>query len=438
MSLKFIPLACLMLTQPAIAITLEESIAYAIDNNPLIKQQYARYESFVRDRDAAESDFYPTVNLSGAVGYEDTQYNSGDFTDEQLIRKEIGIKVTQNIFNGYADVAEVDRLAFDAESERLGLLSDAENLALEVARIYLDLLKATQFIELTERNVEDHEGVLTNIKVRHAQGLSSTSDLAQISARVATAKSSLIVAQNNLLDKRIEYLTLVGVRPEALVEPKVDAQLLPGSEKESVSNAIQYNPEIRIAIADLNAASHEVTRESASFYPEVNLELHGNLNHDLGGNEGRDSDARIMLTMSYDIYSGGHTVSKKESAIWRKEEARTIRLRTEQQVSEGVRLAWNSWSMQQQQLGWLQKNVDAAKQAEIGYIEQFKLNRRGLLDVLQVKVELFTARKNYIETFYNQRFASYRLLNATGQLGYAMRLAYPEQWKTEVISNEQD
>ncbi len=436
MSIKFIPLACLMLTQPALAITLEESIAHAIDNNPLIKQQYAKYESFIRDRDAASSQYYPRINLHGGIGYEDTQYNSGEKIDEQLIRKEIGIKVTQNIFNGFADNAEVDRLAFDAESERLGLLSDAENLALDVARIYLDLLKAAQFIELTERNVEDHENVLGNIEVRQAQGLSSKSDLAQISARVATAKSSLIVAQNNLLDKRVEYLSLVGVRPDALVEPKVDTQLLPRSEKIAVSNAIKYNPEIRIAIADLSAASHEITRESASFYPEVNLELHGNYNYDLGGYEGRSSDARIMLTMSYDIYSGGHTVSKKESAIWRKEEARTIRLRTEQQVSEGVRLAWNSWSMQQQQLDWLQKNVDAAKQAEIGYIEQFKLNRRGLLDVLQVKVELFTARKSYIETFYNQRLASYRLLNATGQLGYAMRLAYPEQWETEVISNE--
>lgn len=438
MSFKFIPLACLLLTPPVFSVTLEESIAHAIDNNPLIKQQYAKYESFVRDMDAANSNYYPTINLHGGIGYEDTQYNSGQKIDEQLTRKELGIKVTQNLFNGFKDSSELDRLAFEAESERLGLLSDAENLALEVARVYLELLKAAQFIELTERNVEDHDKVLGDIEIREAQGLSSKSDLAQIRARVATSKSSLLVAQNNLMDKRVEYLRLVGVRAEGLVEPKVDAQLLPENEQVAVENAIKYNPEIRIAIADLEAASHEITRESGNFYPEINLELHANYNEDVGGFEGLDNDARIMLTFNYDIYSGGHTVSKKESAIWRKEEARSIRLRTEQQVTEGVRLAWNSWEMQLQQLDWLQQNVDAAKQAEGGYIEQFKLNRRSLLDVLDVKVELFLARKNYIETFYNQRLASYRLLNATGKLGYAMRLAYPEQWKTEVISNEQD
>jgi adhesin transport system outer membrane protein len=438
MSLKFLSLACLFLATPVLSTTLEQSIAHAIDNNPLIKQQYAKYESFVRDMDAAGSSYYPTVNLHGGIGFEDTQYKSGQKIDEQLTRKELGVKVTQNIFNGFEDVAEKDRLAFEAESERLGLLSDAENLALDVTRVYLDLLKAQQFIELTERNVDDHDQVLGDIEIRQAQGLSSKSDLAQIRSRVATSKSSLIAARNNLLDKRVEYLRLVGVRPEALVEPKVDETLLPESEQNAIIDAIKYNPEIRVAMADLDAANHEITRESSSFYPEVNLELHANYNDDMGGLEGRDSDARIMLTMSYDIFSGGHTVSKKESAIWRKEEARSIRLRTEQQVSEGVRLAWNSWEMQYQQLEWLQQNVDAAKQAESGYIEQFKLNRRSLLDVLDVKVELFLARKSYIETFYNQRLASYRLLNATGQLGYAMRLSYPEQWKTEVISNEQD
>jgi outer membrane protein, adhesin transport system len=438
MSLKFIPLACLFLASPVLSITLEESIAHAIDNNPLIKQQYARYESFVRDMDVANSRYYPTINLYGGIGYEDTQYNSGEKIDEQLTRKELGVKVTQNIFNGFKDISDKDRLAFEAESERLDLLSDAENLALDVTRVYLELLKAQQFIELTERNVNDHDQVLADIEVRHAQGLSSKSDLAQIQSRVATAKSSLIAAKNNLLDKRVEYLRLVGIKPEGLVEPKVDKVLLPDNEQQAVTHAIKYNPEIRVAMADLEAANHEITRESGNFYPEVNLELHANYNDDIGGNPGRDSDARLMLTMSYDIFSGGHTVSKKESAIWRKEEARSIRLRTEQEVSEGVRLAWNSWEMQHQQLAWLQKNVDAAKQAENGYIEQFKLNRRSLLDILDVKVELFLARKSYINTFYNQRLASYRLLNATGQLGYAMRVAYPEQWQNEVINNEQD
>lgn len=428
----------LVISQSLTAQTLEESIAQAIDNNPLIKQQYARFESFVRDRNAVASSYYPTVNLYGGIGYEDTQYNSGQLVDEQLTRKELGLKVTQNLFNGFATVYDVDRMSFEAESERLGLLSDAENLALDVSRVYLALLKAQQFILLTERNVADHEQVLSDIQIRQDQGLSSYSDLAQIQSRVATSKSSLLAAENNLLDTRVEFMRLVGTKPEKLIEPKVDQFLLPKNEDDAVAKAVKYNPEIRVALADLEAANFEINRESSDFYPEVNLEFHANYNDDIGGIEGKDNDMRVMLTFNYDLYSGGDTVAKKESAIWRKEEARSIRIRTELQVTEGVRLAWNAWSIQQQQLKWLRQNVDSAKKTEIGYQEQFKLNRRSLLDVLDAKVELFLARKNYIEVYYNQRLASYRLLNATGQLSYAMRVAYPEQWKQEVINNEQD
>jgi len=438
MRFKLVTAAFLLASQSLSAQTLEESIAQAIDNNPLIKQQYAKFESLVRDRDVASSEYYPTVNLHGGIGYEDTQYSSGSLVDEQLTRKELGLKVTQNLFNGFEDISEVDRTAFEAESERLALLSDAENLALDVARVYLNLLQAENIVELTERNVADYDDVLADIKVRESQGLSSRSDLAQINARVATAKSSLLTAKNNLWDMRVEFMRVVGSKPEDLIEPRVDNRLLPKSEKEAVDNSIKYNPEIRIALADLEAANYEINRTEGDFYPDVNLELHANYNDDIGGYEGKDNDMRVMLTFSYDIYNGGSTVSTKESAIWRKEEARAIRMRTEQEVTERVRLAWNAWSIQEQQLDWLQKNVDSAKEAELGYIEQFNLNRRSLLDVLDSKIELFTARKRYIETLYNQRLASYRLLNATGQLNYAMRVAYPEQWKEEVITNEED
>ncbi len=42
-----------------------------------------------------------------------------------------------------------------------------------------------------------------------------------------------------------------------------------------------------------------------------------------------DEDARIMLTMDYDLFNGFSTDSRVESSAWRVEEARAIRLRTE-------------------------------------------------------------------------------------------------------------
>jgi adhesin transport system outer membrane protein len=69
------------------------------------------------------------------------------------------------------------------------------------------------------------------------------------------------------------------------------------------------------------------------------------------------------------------------------------------------------------------------------------LGKRSLLDVLDSKVELFLARKNYINAMFDERKSSYRLINATGKLIAALRVDTPKAWqldedKSDHLKNE--
>jgi adhesin transport system outer membrane protein len=136
-----------------------------------------------------------------------------------------------------------------------------------------------------------------------------------------------------------------------------------------------------------------------------------------------------MLTMSYDLYSGGKTVAKTEAAAWRKEEAKAIRDDTYRQVVQGTTLAWNAHRFVTEQKDFYRQNVDYASQAQIGYMKQFVIGRRSLLDVLDSKIELFVARKNYLNASFEEQKASYRLINATGKLIEELRVDTPEAWQ---------
>ncbi|HAS6078928.1 TPA: agglutination protein, partial [Vibrio vulnificus] len=292
------------------AISLEESVAAAIDYSPEVLAQYSRYQSVIRDMDGAEGFYLPQVKLYGAIGYEETYYNSGrkiDDEDRGLTRSELGVKVSQLLFDGMKTTANVDRLSFEAESERLALFSDAENVALDVVKVYLEYLKAQTMLDLAERNVSEHEEIYQDILERTGKGLSSHSDLAQISARVATSKSSMIAAQNNLYDLETQFIRLVGKPARELVDPVFDLALLPPSREVAVQQAVDNHPEIRAAIQDIEAARKEIKREKSGYYPEIKLELQANKNENIGGAEGRDEDARIMLTLDYDLFNGGST-----------------------------------------------------------------------------------------------------------------------------------
>ncbi|WP_086774819.1 TolC family outer membrane protein [Vibrio coralliirubri] len=432
---KFLLSSCLLMSGLSQAASLEESVAFAIDYSPEILAQYSRYQSVVRDGDAASGLYMPQVNLYAAAGYEETRYNSGsklDTDDRGLTRTEIGVKVSQLLFDGFKTTSNVDRLTFEAEAERLTLISRAENVSLDVVRNYLDILKAETLLELSKRNVKEHQEIYQDIQDKKSKGLSSNSDLAQISARVATAQSSLIAAQNNLFDLQTQYLRLVGKPAVNLVYPRFDYALLPSSSQVALQQAVDNHPEIKASLLDIDAARKEMRREKGDYYPELKLELHANKNDNVSNPLGGvDEDARLMLTMDYDLFNGFSTDSRVESSAWRVEEARAIRLRTEREVREGTQLAWNAYKMLEQQKSLLQQNVDAAKIAELGYIQQFNVGRRSLLDVLDAKVEVFLARRNFISTEYDQTLAAYRVLNAMGMLTYALRIEHPEEWQGE-------
>ncbi|HHY0469678.1 TPA: TolC family outer membrane protein [Vibrio parahaemolyticus] len=427
-------LALLFMSSPSTSMTLEESVAQSLDSSPLLVSRYSRYQSMVKDQSAVSGAFLPQVNLYAAAGYEGTRYNNGNYIDSEdriLDRTELGVKVSQLLFDGFKTSSDVDRLSYEADAERLSLLSAAENVALETVKAYLDVLHATELVSLTEGNLREHQEIYSFILDKKEKGLTSNSDLAQVSARVATTQSSLIAAQNNLYDAKTKFLRLVGQSPKALIEPVFPEELIPSTLEEARAQAVKNHPTIRSSIQDLEAARKEVDREQGGYYPELKLELSASKTDNVDNIEGINEDAKVMLTLNYDIFNGFTTNSRVESSAWRVEEARAIRASAELDASEGVQLAWNAHDLLAQQLEVLKINVDAAKVTELGYIQQFNVGRRSLLDVLDAKVEAFVARRNYVKTKYDRTYAAYRLFNAMGTLTYALRVDYPEEWKEE-------
>ena len=49
-------------------------------------------------------------------------------------------------------------------------------------------------------------------------------------------------------------------------------------------------------------------------------------------------------------------------------------------------------------------------------MEEFRLGRRTLLDVLDVENEYYTSRKAYVSALYDEQTAEYRVIESTGSL----------------------
>ena len=427
--LWLLTMACLPLS--SWALTIEESLLSAIDHNPVLHEQYARYQSVLSDLDEVDSGFLPQVTLRAAVGSEQTNERAGFDVDENLDREELSLEITQLLFDGYETTANSKRLSYEAEAERLQLLASTENLALQVTEVYLNARKAQALLELTERHVADHEQVLQDIIGLAEKGFSNEADIAQVSARLANARASLVAAENNLQDNAALFYQVVGQFPDRLTDPISDPSILPPNLNTALDWAKQSHPQLQAAVADISAAREQVKASRSGFYPKFTIEGVANRNDNIGGIEGVDEDYRVMLVMEYDLFNGGRDESRTKASSWRYNEAIEIRRNAELELVTGTRFAWNAHQALDRQKELLRSSVDASSLAEAGYLTQFKLGKRSLLDLLNAKVEVFIARQRYLNTRYDYDQAAYRLLNATGRLGYALRVNFPAEWFTE-------
>ena len=124
-------------------------------------------------------------------------------------------------------------------------------------------------------------------------------------------------------------------------------------------------------------------------------------------------------------------MNRTRSTAQQLNKAKDLRDRTFRSVEEGLRLSWSALDLTLQQKEFLSDHVDSASETVMSYKKQYKLGKRTLLDLLNTENELFEARKGYLDAKYDEQYAKYRVMNATGNLLKAFRVEIPYEWTQE-------
>ncbi|EDQ02605.1 TolC family outer membrane protein [Shewanella benthica] len=441
----------LILPASAYSQTLEQAVAHTLDTNPEIRIAFNRFKAREEQVNQAIAGYMPTIDISGGYGWEQTNSPStrrktgqGDVDNEGVIeleRGEAGFSIKQMLFDGFYTSSEVDRYSFEASAEQWALFAAAEDMALNVAKVYVNYIKSEQILTLAEKNLLSHQEIFAQIKERTDSGLGSIADLSQITGRRARANANVLSAKNNFYDARAQFVRVVEKQPEDLIVPVPDDDMIPEDLITSVKLAQDNHPILKSATSDINAAKNERESARSNYYPKLSLELDGNWNNDVDGEDGfnqfrpniggHSNDLIAMVRIKYNLFSGGKDRAREKEASYKIGEAKEIRERAYRQVVEGVNLAWNAYELLVPQKMYIQEHVIAAKDTQVAYSQQFNLGQRTLLDLLDTENELFEARKDYLEAEYDEILSEYRILNATGRLLESLRVTRPDVWQGE-------
>lgn len=426
----------MLLPGAALATTLEETVALALQTNPEVGVVQADREAIDQELRQARAQYLPSVDVRAAYGPEfsnspatrnrDTRPPGGD-ASTTLMRAESQLTLSQMLFDGFATRSEVERQLARINSAAYRVQEAAEFIGLDAIEAHLDVLRNQELVELAEQNLAEHRRILGQVSQLERDGAIGIADVRQTEARVAAAQTALATANGNLRDAKAMYIRVVGIQPEDLDDPVPPRYALPESAEAAAADAAVSSPTVQIASADIGAAEADLTGSRSGYYPRVDLEFGTSANNNLDGIRGGNVDAQALLVLRYNLFRGGGDIAREREAFARIGEARQQLLVARRAASEDARIGYNALITALERVEALRAAAVAQRATRDAYAQQFDLGQRSLLDLLDAENELFIARSNLVTAEYTATFAVYRVLAVTGDLLPTLDIDRPKQ-----------
>jgi len=429
-----------LIPSAASALTVNEALVNVVNTNPEVRERIENYRAIEQDKTIANSDYLPVVDVQGGIGRKHYDGTIPGFATDEWTYTEAFIRARENLFHGFGTQNNVEQQTKRLISAEYYLMEKVSQLGLDMIDKYIETLKMKKLLDLAIQNRDIHREYYTKIKQRTSSGAGTKSDLEQISGRLALAESNVMVAENNLMDAKINFFRIYGkmVEPSEMKEPKIDKRLLPKTLRSANELAERQYPSILAMKKNVEALEAGYRQAKENYYPWVDLELKQTYtnNDDSDTLAGRDlvgeaNQASVMVIATWNLYNGGADVAQRERAAAKMFEESDRMLNTKRLVSERLRLSWAAMERLRDQVVYLKKHRDFTKKTLEAYIEEFSLGRRTLLDVLDVENELYTSKKAYVSALLDDKFAKYRVIENVGNLPKMISVSSKDVLKLE-------
>lgn len=258
--------------------TLEECVTYALRNNIQIKQQEIATEYQVSTLNQSKLGLLPSVNGNATHDYSfgkalnQTNYT---FTDQQQSNR-FYVSGDLTIFNGLVNYNTIKKNQFELLASEQDLQGIKDNISLNVALAYLQILLNHELVNATEAQVE-----MTKQQIDHTGRLVEAGSLARgylldIEAQAAREELQLVNLRNQLA---MSYLTLAQMLElqdadsflVAIPVITIDPETIEGDPRNIFTVAEKNRPEILGAEYRLKSAEYNLSIARGGRSPRLSL-----------------------------------------------------------------------------------------------------------------------------------------------------------------------
>ena len=279
---------------------LQKCVDYALKNNISVRQADVQARLYALTYEQSRLTQYPSLNFQNSGGWQfgrsiDPATNL--FTNQEILFTNHSLNMNMDVFNWFSKRNLIASNKYTAAAYQAGAEKARNDVALNVANAYLQILLSAEQINVSDVQVKQSIEQVNNMQKQVDAGSMPELNLAQLEAQLANDSANLITATTNYTISVLQLKALLNIPADsafAVEVPPVDRipiEPLADLEPAAVyALAVKNMPQQKINEFNLKAAMSNVAAQKGTMYPSLSL---------FGGLDSRYSNAEKLYASEF-------------------------------------------------------------------------------------------------------------------------------------------
>ena len=391
--------------------TLDECINYAMENNLTLKLSKLKHQSAQEDVMQSKAALFPTLsaNTNQGVGYSPFDNTAAD---KAYYNGSYGVNAQWTVWNGGQNTNTIKQNKLTEEQAGLSTDVTANSLQEQITKLYVQILYMSEAIEVNRQSLETSKKNEERGQQMVEVGKMSKADLAQLSAQRASSEYSVVEAETQLSNYKLQLkklLQLTGVMEFDIASPSsTDTQALeevPSLQK-VYETALLQRTEIQSAMLGIETSKLQLKIAKAGWLPTVSMtgsagtSTFSSSSSSWGKQMKTNFGTSAGVGISIPLFDGRKTKTNVQKALIAQEQARLTLKNEEADLFETIEQYWLNAINNQEKFRSSSASVESEHESYNLLQEQFNLGMKNIVELLAGKDKLLQAQQNKLQSKY--------------------------------------